>query len=75
MNSFIGFTSYYRKFTSDYASIATPLTNALHKKQPERVTWSDECGAVFKKLYATLATAPLLKVPEANKPLAVYLDA
>ena len=75
VNSFIGLTSYYRKFVPDYASIATPLTNLLHKKQPERVTWSDECEAAFQKLKATLVTSPVLKVPEANKPFIVHSDA
>ena len=48
VNSFIGLTSYYQKFVPDYASIATSLTNLLCKKQPERVTWSDECEAAFQ---------------------------
>jgi hypothetical protein len=60
---------------SFYASIATPLTDLLQKKQPERVTWSDECEAAFQKLKATLTTAPVLKVPEVNKPFIVHSDA
>ena len=44
----------------------------LRKKQPERVTWSDECEAAFQKLKATLVTAPVLKVPE---PFIVHSDA
>jgi hypothetical protein len=45
------------------------------KKQPERVTWSDECEAIFQKLKATFTTAPVLKVPEVNKPFIVHSDA
>ena len=75
VNSFVGLTSYYQKFVPDYASIAIPLTNLLRKKQPERVTWSDECEAAFQKLKATLTTAPVLKVPKANKPFIVHSDA
>ena len=75
VNSFIGLTSYYRKFVPDSASITTPLTNLLRKKKPERVTWSDECEAAFQKLKATLVTSPVLKVPEANKPFIIHSNA
>ena len=66
VSSFIGLTSYYRKFVPDYASIATPLTNLLRKKQPEKVTWSDECEKAFQKLKASLSAHPVLKVPDAS---------
>ena len=63
VNSFIGLTSYCRKFVPDYANITTSLTNLLCKKQLERVAWSDNCETAFQKLKASLMTSPLLKVP------------
>jgi len=75
VNSFIGLTSYYRKFVPDYATIATSLTNLLRKKQPEKVTWTSECEEAFQKLKTSLMTPPVLKVSEANKPFIVHSDA
>ena len=75
VSSFISLTSYYRKFVPDYASIATPLTNLLCKKQPEKITWSDECEKAFQTLKTSLLTHPVLKVPEANGLFIVHTDA
>jgi len=75
VNSFIGLASYYRKFVPNFATIATPLTNLLRKKQPEQVQWTPECEAAFEQLKANLTHTPVLKVPEVNKPYIVYTDA
>ena len=70
VNSFIDL--YYRNFV---ASIATPLTNLLRKKQPEKITWSEECEEAFQKLKASLLSHPVLKVLEANRSFIVHTDA
>jgi len=75
VNSFIGLASYYRKFVPNFATIATPLTNLLRKKQPQQVQWTPECETAFEQLKANLTHSPVLKVPEVNKPYIVYTDA
>ena len=75
VNSFIGLTSYYRKFVPDFATIATPLTNLLKKRQPERVLWTQECEQAFQNLKTKLIKPPILKVPEVNKQFSVHSDA
>ena len=75
VNSFIGLASYYRKFVPNFATIATPLTNLVRKKQPEQVQWTPDCETAFEQLKANLTHSPVLKVPEVNKPYIIYTDA
>ena len=75
VHSFVGLTSYYRKFVPNYAAIATPLTDLLRKKQPENVVWTDDCEQAFQKLKNSLAAAPVLAVPDVNKLFTVHTDA
>ena len=69
VNSFIGLTSYYRKFVADFATIAT---NLLKKRQPERVLWTQECEHAFQNLKTKLIKPPILKVPEVYKQFSVH---
>ncbi len=75
MNAFIGLTSYYRRFVPDFASIATPLTNSLRKKQPETVQWTAGCEEAFQCLKDRLVRPPILKVAGVGKPFTVHTDA
>ncbi len=40
----------YWKFIPDFVSIATPLTDLLKNKQPERVEWTQQCEEAFSLL-------------------------
>ena len=54
VQSFLGFTNYYRKFIKDYAKVARPLNvlisaeNASKKKK--LIEWTEECQLAFDKL-------------------------
>ena len=48
VQSFLGFSNFYKKFINNYSSIATPLT-ALTQKAVKFV-WSAEAAAAFKAL-------------------------
>lgn len=73
VKSFLGFVSYYRRFISDFSSIAKPLTNLL-KKNVEFV-WSNEHQLSFETLKNKLTTAPLLSYPDFSKPFLLSCDA
>ncbi len=75
VNAFVGLASYYRKFVPDFASIATPLTDLLKKKQPERVVWTQQCEEAFTLLKEKLVHPPVLKVPDVHKPFTLQTDA
>jgi hypothetical protein len=62
LRSFLGLTSYYRKFIKNFAKIAMPLTNLL-KKSFETYEWDEACNEAFETLKGILLKAPMLKFP------------
>jgi hypothetical protein len=70
VRSFIGLTSYYRKFVKGFADIARPLHKLMSKNAVFK--WSDECQKAFEHLKMCLVTAPVLAYPEAKGTF--YLD-
>jgi hypothetical protein len=58
LRSFIGFSSYYRKFIKDFATIAGPLIEAT-----KGFVFGTEQRASFNALKLRLTTAPILSYP------------
>jgi hypothetical protein len=77
VRSFVGFVNYFRKFIEHYADVARPLNCLLQgaKKKHAKVTWTGECQKAFEKLKEALITAPVLAVPDFDKPFTVEADA
>ena len=75
VRAFHGLASYYRKFVSNFATLAAPLTELLKKGQPERIVWTDECEKAFRELKSALTTEPVLKAPDFSRPFIVQTDA
>lgn len=85
LRSFLGFTSYYRRFVPGYASIAKPLndllaghpTNSSGKSKKEATTWkwgSDEQEA-FDMLIEKLTSPPILGYADFSQPFIINIDA
>ena len=60
VQSFLGFTNFYRRFIKDYAKIARPLHNLTGKKDWE---WGTSQQESFEKLKQALTSAPVLRMP------------
>ena len=72
VRQFIGFTSYYRKFIKNFASIAAPLHKLTNKYA--RFVWSHQCEEAFDLLRESLISAPILCYPDFSLPFIVYTD-
>ena len=62
VRQFLGLASYYRRFISNFARVASPLY-ALTKKGQEFL-WTPRCQESFAHLKSLLITAPVLSYPQ-----------
>ena len=65
LQQFLGLTSYYRRFVSNYAKIVYPLHSLTRKEA--LFQWSAECETAFETLRTKLSTSPLLTYPNFSK--------
>ncbi|MBW0468466.1 hypothetical protein O181_008181 [Austropuccinia psidii MF-1] len=73
IQSFLGFSGYYKKHINDFASIERPLYKLCDKETVFEMT----VGRVkaFEYLRQTLITAPLLLMTDFKLPFKLYIDA
>jgi hypothetical protein len=75
IRSFIGLTSYYRKFVPNFSEIALPLTDLTRKGQPEKIKWGEPQEKAYKFLKDLLSNPPILHLPDFAKSFVVRVDA
>ena len=70
---FLGMCNYYAKFMHRYAHTAAPLYELLHKD----VTWgwTADRQHAFAALKRALCKAPVLEMPNFNRPFIIETDA
>ena len=62
IHSFLGHTSFYRRFIKDFYKISRPLTNLLQKDVP--FVFDDDCLEAFETLNKALISAPIVQPPD-----------
>jgi hypothetical protein len=72
---FLGITGYYRKYVPQYASITACFTDALRKKAPNTIYWTDVMEESFKRLKEILKSLPKLYQPDYSAEFLIQTDA
>ena len=72
VRSFLGLTGYYRDFVEKYAAKARPLSDLLKEDVPW--AWDEACAQAFHQLKTYLTTAPILAIPQPDRPYTIHTD-
>jgi hypothetical protein len=73
IHSFLGLAGYYQRFIKGFSKISKPMTELLEKDK--KFKWTPFCEASFQELKKRLMTAPILVMPNMEKPFSIYCDA
>ena len=60
LRSFLGLTSFYRKFVPQFATIAAPLFQMTKQDAPTKLTWTEETLRAMDTLKKSITSAPAL---------------
>ncbi|KAE8878082.1 hypothetical protein PF003_g37903 [Phytophthora fragariae] len=69
----LGLAYYLHKYSANYAEMARPLTNLLKKEAVW--SWTSEAQQTFKAIKSSLQSAPILALPDEERPFSVVCDA
>jgi hypothetical protein len=73
IRSFLGLAGYYRRFIEGYSKISKPMTKLLVKG--DTFEWTPRHETSFQELKKRLTMAPVLTMPDMEKPFLIYCDA
>jgi hypothetical protein len=73
LRGFLGLANFCRKFVPKYSSIVAPLTDLTSEKIPYK--WNDKAQEAFDKVKLLFCEAPILKMPDPEKPYFLQTDA
>ena len=73
LRSFLGLTNYFRRFLQGYSSQVAPLNDLLHKDAGWQ--WTERHDACFTGVKTAITTAPVLALPDFDKPFEIITDA
>ncbi|KAE8986476.1 hypothetical protein PR002_g22342 [Phytophthora rubi] len=72
IRSFLGLTSYFRRYIPGYAAISAPLERLKAKDAP--FDWNEDCEGAFRQLKRALLKPPILVYPDGKRRFKLYVD-
>ena len=73
VQAFLGFCNFYCRFIKDFSAVAHPLSELTRKDTP--FFWGDAQERAFRTLITAFTTAPVLALPDHDKPFQLITDA
>ena len=73
LRKWLGLANYLHKYSANYAEMARPLSNLL--KKDVDWCWHAEHAIAFNAIKDSLLTAPILALPDPDRPFSVVCDA
>jgi hypothetical protein len=73
IRSFLGLTGYYGRFIEGFSKISKPMMELLAKGNT--FEWTPRHETSFQELKKRLTMAPVLTMPDMEKPFSIYCDA
>jgi len=73
VKSFLGAAGFYRRFIKDFATLTACLTDLT--KDGKRREWTDEHTKAWRQLQQRLASQPVLRQPDMDRPFYIDTDA
>jgi hypothetical protein len=73
IRSFLGLAGYYQRFIEGLSRISKPMMELLEKDKEFK--WASACESTFQELKKRLTTAPVLVMPNMEKPFSNYCNA
>jgi len=73
IQSFLGFTNFYRHFINNYAGVSAPLTHLTRKNEPW--SWMTDYQAGFDDLKRAFTIAPILGHWNPESPIILEMNA
>ena len=75
LRSFLGLTSFCRKFIPNASTITASLTDKLKKGSPKLLIWSAQSRQNFDSIICSLSDSPAVKLPYVTKKFVLCTDA
>ncbi|KAE8964678.1 hypothetical protein PR002_g28904 [Phytophthora rubi] len=72
LRKWLGLANYLHKYSANYAEMARPLTNLL--KKDAVWSWTSEAQQAFEAIKSSLQSAPILALPDEERPFSVVCD-
>ncbi|KJZ68340.1 hypothetical protein HIM_12268 [Hirsutella minnesotensis 3608] len=75
IQTFLGFTGFYRRFINNYSKIVSPLTDCLRKRATKPLSLAKEALQAFEELKKAFQDGPILRHFDPCRPIRIETDA